>query len=144
MVKVFDERYIESMSNIRFIANNTFHIEQSAAYSNIGENIKSVEFIRVINVKLLFVEAKTTFPNPVNSSVKNIEKLHEEIDDVCIKFIHSLNLFSAIEIGAKEDMLAKDFILPKKVSLVLVLVLRNHELEWCRKIKPELISALPS
>ena len=144
MAKLFDERYIEGMSNIRFIADNTFHIEKSAVYLNIGEGIKSVEFIRVINEKLVFVEAETTFPNPDNPSLENNEKFQNEIDDICDKFIHSLNLFSAIEIGIKEEIFAEDFILQKKITIVLILVLRNHKLKWCKKIKPKLISSLPS
>jgi len=143
MVKLFDESYIKDMSGIRFIANNTFHIEQSAVYKNIGECVKSVDFIRVKEDKLVFLEAKTSFPNPDNACAGSYEKFQNEIVDICDKFIHSLNLFSAIEVGAKEEIFAVDFVLPKKVSLLFILVVKNHESKWCRNIQTEFRSALP-
>ena len=135
---------IKDRSGMDFIADNTFHIESSSAYLNIGEGVKSVEFIRVMNDKLLFVEAKTTFPNPDNPSAENYERFQAEINDICDKFIHSLNLYSAIEVGVKEEIFTNDFLLPEKVSLIFILVVKNHELSWCRKIKPKFISTLPS
>ena len=143
MVRLFDERYIEDMSYIRFVADNTFHIEKSMLYSKIGENIKSVEFIRLKDKELLFIEAKTTFPNPDNSSEENFERLQIEVNEICEKFIHSLNLFSSIKTYVNEDEFAADFALSEKVSLVFMLVIKNHEPLWCRKLKPIIIAALP-
>jgi len=131
-------------SGMDFIAENTFRIEESTTYTNIGEGIKSVEFIRAKGDKLLFVEAKTTFPNPDNPSAENYIRFQEEITDICDKFIHSLNLYASVKIGVNEEAFANDFVPPEMISLVLILVVKNHEPSWCRKIQPKLISALPS
>jgi len=61
-----------------------------------------------------------------------------EIKEVCDKFIHSLNLFSSVVVGAAEEMFTDDFVLPEKVSLMFVLVVKNHEFKWCRPIGKKL------
>ena len=136
------DNIIKDQSGMDFISDNTFHIEKSALYSKIGENIKSVEFIRIKYKELLFVEAKTTFPNPDNSSEENLKRLQAEINDICSKYIHSLNLFSSIKAHVNEEEFAADFVLSEKVSLVFTLVVKNHEPLWCRKLKPIVIAAL--
>lgn len=135
---------IKNQSGMDFIADNTFHIEKSAIYTNIGEGIKSVEFIRAKEDKLLFVEAKTTLPNPDNPSAENYKRFQEEINDICDKFIHSLNLYASVIIGVNEETFANDFAPPETISLVFMLVVKNHESSWCKKIKSKLISMLPS
>ena len=135
---------IKDQSGMDFIADNTFYIEASKVYANVGGGIKSVEFIRAKENKLLFVEAKTSFPNPDNPSLGNYTKFQEEINDICDKFIHSLNLYSSLKIGVNKEVFAYDFAPPEAISLVFILVIKNHEPSWCRKIKPKFISALPS
>ena len=66
-------------SGMHFIAENSFYIEKSNIYTKLGEGIKSIEFVRVIDNKLLFVEAKSTFPNPSNSSTANLARYQLEI-----------------------------------------------------------------
>jgi hypothetical protein len=55
-------------SGMPLITKNAFHIEGSAAYRKLGSGIKSVEFVRRTSEALMFVEAKTTFPNPSQSA----------------------------------------------------------------------------
>jgi len=130
-------------SGMVFVADNTFHIEESSLYTDIGEGVRTVEFIRVKNGHLLFVEAKTSFPNPDNSSPDNLVVFQSEIDEICEKFIHSLNLLSSVEVGVADDVYTDDFTMPEKVSLVFVLVIKDHELKWCRPVKKKLEDALP-
>ena len=130
-------------SGMDFVADNAFHIETSQLYLNLGAGIKSVEFLRVIDNKLLFVEAKTTFPNPNNPSADNLVRFHSEIDDICDKFIHSLNLLSSVEVGVAESVTDKEFALPGKVSLEFCLVIRNHEPEWCKDVEKAFMAAFP-
>ena len=129
-------------SGMDFIADNVYHIERSEIYSNLGEGIKTVEFVRAKGDNLLFVEARTTFPNPNNPDISNSERFLSELRDICDKFVHSLNLFSAIEIGVLHDD-AERMILQENVALVFVLVVKNHEFEWCRPIERELVAFLP-
>jgi hypothetical protein len=138
MVKI-----IPNQSGMDFIADNTFHIEESSLYKNIGEGVRSVEFIRIKDNLLVFVEAKTAFPNPNNPSEENYAKFQSEIGEVCEKFTHSLNLFSLVEVGLAEEEYPNDFTAPARVSLVFMLVIKNHKLDWCRNVKGKFIAALP-
>jgi hypothetical protein len=130
-------------SGMDFIADNTFHIERSSLYTGLGDGVRSVEFVRVKDEKLLFVEAKKSFPNPDNPSKENFKKYLSEIDVICDKFIHSLNLFSAIKVGVAEDNCTDSLVLPKQISIAFILVVKNHKLKWCKLIKKKLIDSLP-
>ena len=137
-------KIIPNQSGMDFIANNSFYLEEEDVYKNIGDKIRSVEFIRVKEDMLLFVEAKTSFPNPNSPNVNNKERFQSEINQICEKFIHSLNLFSSIEIGVSKKNYPDDFIKPKKVSIVFLLVIKNHEINWCRPIVNKINVELPS
>ena len=136
-------RIIPNQSGMDFIADNAFHIEESGLYKNAGNGIRSVEFVRVKEDRLLFVEAKTTFPNSDNPSEENKARFQEEIAEVCEKFIHSLNLLSSVEIGVVEGDYSDGFDIPENVLLVFMLVVKNHEFKWCKPIKGKLEAELP-
>jgi len=136
-------KIIPNQSGMDFIADNSLHIEDIEAYKNMGDGVRSVEFIRINNNRILLVEAKTSFPNPNNPDEDNKARFQCEINEICEKFIHSLNLFSSIEVGILETDYPAEFIKPKKVSLVFLLVIKNHEFEWCRPIKGKIEAELP-
>jgi hypothetical protein len=129
-------------SDMAFISDGAYPIEKSQAYTSVGESIRTVEFIRRKDTELLFVEAKTTFPNP--DSHERPWRFDEEISIICEKFIHSLNLFSAVSVGVVEDVSLDALGFSGKISLVFVLVVRDHKIEWCRIIKSKLIQELPA
>lgn len=132
-------------SGMNFIADNTFHIERSPLHTNIGESIRTVEFIRVKGDKLIFLEAKTAFPKPgINPSAENPGKFAIVLKEICEKFIHSLNIYSSIKVGVSGTKLPEKFSPPDNVTLVFILVVKNHEIEWCRSIKAALVKILPS
>jgi hypothetical protein len=131
-------------SGMDFIADNAFHIEKSPLYKNIGGGVKSVEFVRAMkNNKLIFVEAKTAFPNPKNPSEGSLPGFRREVDEICKKFAHSLNLYSSVEVGAAEEKFPKSYAPPSRVSLIFVLVIKNHRLEWCKRIVSKLNEVMP-
>ena len=130
-------------SGMNFVATNAFHIEESDLYKSLSEGIRSVEFLRVKNEKLLFIEAKKSFPNPNNPDASNIKNFQLELDEVCEKFIHSLNLFSSIKLGVSDNIFENNFILPEKVTLEFVLVIKNHELKWCKQVHSKLMTNMP-
>ena len=131
-------------SGMKFIDDNAFHIENSPTYTRLKEekSIKSVELILSKGNKLLFIEAKSSFPNP-NNPMPNPDKgyktgselFREEIKNICDKFIHPLNLYSAIKIGVAEGEFPQEYNPSKKVSLVFVLVIRCFERPWCSYIE---------
>ena len=139
MNNIFDERYLEDMSNMRFISDNTYHIEQSKLYQGLEGNVKTVEFIRVKGDKLLLVEAKTTFPNPANSE----ESFSTQIDEICDKFIHSLQLYSSVKVGVNDEVFEEGFVPPEKISLIFILVIKSCESKWCRRVKNTIKNNLP-
>jgi hypothetical protein len=124
---------------MNFIAENTFHIEKSLMYERLGDGVKSVEFVRAKGNKLLFVEAKSSFPNPNNPTPNPAKKkngtgaelFRAEVSDVCDKFTHSLNLYSAIAVGVTEGGFPAGFKSADKVSLVFVMVIKGFEKTWC-------------
>jgi len=128
-------------SSMDFIVNtnDTYHIEDSEIYKNIGFNIKTVEFIRCKDSNLLFVEAKSSFANPANPS----KLFEDEISDICEKFIHSLSLLSAIKVGIISETLPLDLNYRENVLLKFVLVIRNHQIEWCYPVQLAIEQALP-
>ena len=133
-----------SHSDMDFIDDNVFHIEQSEAYNRLSKNgIKSVEFVRAKDDCLLFVEAKRTLPNPNNPADGNLEKFETQISEICEKFSHSLNIYSSIGIGASSESFPTDFAPSRKVSVRFVLVIKNHKPEWCRHIKQKIEATLP-
>ena len=135
---------IISESGMNFVADNAFYIEKCLSYENIkSDGIKSVEFIRAKDDKLLFIEAKKTFPNPGNPAADNPTIFQSEIDKICDKFKHSLNLYSSIAVGAANESFPADFKPADKVSLVLVLVIKDHEPQWCKPVKTKLLKTLP-
>ena len=138
MVEVITE------SGMDFIADNAFPIEKSALYKKTGEGVKSVEFVRAIDDRLVFVEARSSFANPNNPSAENLAKYQKEVDDICNKFIHSLSLFSSVKVGVAEDALPDDFVLPPSVSLSFILVIKHHEQKWCNRIKTALLDVMPT
>ena len=130
-------------SGMDFVADNTFYIEKSDLYASLGAGVRSVEFLRLKDGKLLFVEAKTSFPDPNNPSVENPLNFQSEIDKICEKFIHSLNLFASVEVGVNGNMFDVGLTLPENISLEFILVIKNHEIEWCKIVKAALNTNLP-
>jgi hypothetical protein len=122
------------------IADNAFHIEKSECYTTLKDSsIKSVECIRAKGDNLVFIEAKSSFPNP--NKPDSIEKFRSNINDICDKFVHSLNLYASIIIGVNEQHLP-DFEPAAKVSLKLVVILNDFEKGWCNQIRKALTNKL--
>ena len=63
----------------------------------------TVEFVRVTENRLLFVEAKTSFANTNNPAEGNFVKFQSEIDQIYEKLMHSLNMYSSVKVGAADS-----------------------------------------
>ena len=98
-------------SGMEFITDNVFRIEKSQVLIEAGQGIKSVEFVRMINERLMFLEAKTTFPNPEMDATNRFD---EEVNDVCEKFTHSVTLYSSVVLGVNYGELPDAFIVESK------------------------------
>lgn len=123
-----------------------FWIEHSVVYKQLGEGIKTVEFIYLSeNDNVLFVEAKQSCPNIGNrddseDKQKKYEKYYADVTD---KFIDSINMFAAAVLGRNDC--SKDVgegILQKstysKNEIKFVLVITDAEEDWLGGPKTEL------
>ena len=138
MPQVFDN----DDSGMRFIRDNAFRIEKSDVHEKVKSNgVKVVEFIRIIENQLLFVEAKKSLRDP-NSGERAVKFFEEEIEKIRDKFINSLNLFVSIKIGVYDVNYPDDFILPKNVSLVFALVVKEHDEIRCKLINDVLVQSI--
>ena len=108
-----------------FAEDNLFYIEQSDLLNKLGSGIKTVEFITRLDANIImFLEAKTGCPNPLNKS-KDEESKAKFIafyDDIAEKFQDSLQIYTA---GVLERYEANDEI---GVNLKKIKPLRNKEI----------------
>jgi hypothetical protein len=125
-------------SGMDFIADNVFHIEKSPFYTRLRGSVKSVEFVRAKGCKLMFVEAKSSFPKLNDTDDKKSTRFREEVEEMCDKFVHSLNLYSSIDVGVADNGFPADFKPADKVSLVFILVINGFKTAWCDPIKKAL------
>jgi len=136
-------------SNMDFIADNTFYIEKSPIYTDLGKSVKSVEFIRSKGAKLFFIEAKSSFPDPNNPNPNpqkenktGKELFKEEVIEICDKFVHSLNLYSAVDVGVIGNGFPTEFDPSPKVSLVFLLVIKGFQKSWCDVVERAIANKL--
>lgn len=119
-----------------FDARDVLHMEQTETYQKIKANVKTVEFLYTPSLqKILFVEAKSSTPNPENKS-----DYAAFISDICDKFSHSFHLFSSMYMERQKETLTGTFaeLDYKTVQFVLVLVVNGHREEWLPPLKEEL------
>ena len=136
-------------SGMSFVTDNVFHIEKSPLYIQLGECVKSVEFVRSMGNKLVFVEAKSSFPNPNNPTPNpgkrnktGIELFREEIADLSDKFIHSLNLYSSVDVGVAESRFPPEYMPSTKVTIMFVLVINSFDKSWCDEVERALLNTI--
>lgn len=115
-----------------FDDSRVFHIEKSMLYQEIGNGVRTVEFLLTAEPgSLLFLEAKSSSPRPDTDNSENFNTFIQEISE---KFIHSFELYySAIlkRHGQRNDI-PDNF---KKldngvVTIKFCLVIKGHNIEW--------------
>lgn len=144
-----EEVYINE-SNMRFGPFKTdelFEIEKSDILQNLGQGIKTVEFLikREIYDGLLLIEAKSTCPNINNREVSPItkEKFEEYYSSITQKFEDSLLVIIALlskripdsnnEMGFCISQLNLS-----TVEIKFILVIKTAEVDWLPAVKAEL------
>lgn len=110
-----------------------FHVEESEGYSMLREKgLKTVEFIyyNPESLKLIFLEAKTSFSNPDSDSSKNFEA---NIDEIVEKFSDALDLYLHQLIHKKTDNLFNtiDY---NSVEIRFFLVVKIAKRDWIKNI----------
>ncbi|SEQ64722.1 hypothetical protein [Butyrivibrio sp. TB] len=113
-----------------------FYIEESDIYKTICiKQISSVEFILHKDDNLLFVEAKSSAPNPEGKGGQ--ERFQEFLDEIFDKFVDSLEIFQRvwIERGLRTKIGSVNI---NDTKLVFLLVIHGFKKEWLIPIRDEL------
>ena len=123
---------------------STFLIEQSDLFQRMN-HIRTVEFITLTpKDDLLFVEAKTSFPNAENkeASILNNEKYEAYFKELTEKFSDSLNVYITAALNRTSDSSIGSTIKAKKeyksTKIKFILVVKNAKEEWLPLPKAEL------
>ena len=94
--------YVESGMDFLplFEKGTTFYIEKSRFLKGLGDGVRTVEFLSLAPVrKLLFIEAKSSAPNPDNKGDFN-----KYCEDLLEKVQHSIDLFASKELEVNKDI----------------------------------------
>ena len=129
-----------------FDQDRLFHIDKSDVYRQIGENVKTVEYIYLNDRKTLqLVEVKTSMPNidTRSESQEKQEKYEKDYQDLTDKFVHSVNLLTAVLLGKHGQMQDVGETLAsissfRDIRFCFILVVRNSEDQWLAGPKAEL------
>lgn len=123
---------------------NSYYLETSPTYDKIKEKgIKICEYIELKDDKIVFVEAKTSAPNP-QSEVADAKAIFEEyINSICTKFVNAATMLMTgvckrrIDI-ANEIPEAYTMLKLQKWEYRCLLVIKNHEKEWLPPVQDAL------
>lgn len=122
----------------KFDERNLFHIEESQIFKELGEGIKSVEFILRYNKdRVVLLEAKESCPNIANriESVEREIKFEEYYSSITEKFIDSFEIYIASlmdkysntsDIGEELQKVRS----LRTIRITCVLVIRSAREEW--------------
>lgn len=129
-------RIQESKMIFEFNEEQIFQIENSKLHHDIGDGIKTVEFVVTVKEnEIYFVEAKSSSPRPIPENKEKFETFINEISD---KFIHSFNMYlsAVLERNNFEEIPEKLFEIKKdKAIFKFILIIKNHSIEWLLPLK---------
>lgn len=117
-----------------------FRIELAGSYRRIQNGIKIAEFLLLRsqdNLNVWIVEAKSSFPNPQNSTFE------KSISDIREKWINAFSLFLALRLNrhpGEFDELPDPF---KTIDLAhsqfkFILIVNGHKKDWLAPLRDEL------
>ena len=113
-----------------------FHIEKSGLYADMGESIRTVEFIiKGDGTTILFIEAKSSAPHP-----GNIEDFSKFIQDMSEKIIHSNDLFFSLILKRKPDKYSEFPLSFRNINyetarIKTILIINNFDFLWLSPIQ---------
>lgn len=133
----------ESGMNFEFDEEMIFEIETSKLHRQVGNGIKTVEFIVSLkDNELSFIEAKSSSPRPTKENEEKFDKFIAEISE---KFLHSFNLYmSAIMKRNTHDEIKRRFFEMDNsvVKFKFILIIKGHSIEWLAPLKDALERSL--
>mgnify|MGYP005840200619 CR=1 FL=1 len=123
--------FVESEMRFQFCEDKSFYIEKSHVYDKRlkGNGVSSVECITLFRNKVVFIEAKSSAPNPETSN----ERFADFIHHVVKKFKDSLSLCESMHSGLWPDRgMGKELAqtLYSNPEIQFILIIRNHKEKW--------------
>lgn len=139
------EKIIIEESNLcfgKFDKKKVFEIEKSSIYKKLGPSIKICEFILLQKKNLIFLEAKSTFPNPSNK-----ESFDEFINEISQKFNNALDIFVSGNLEILNNRNNENINLLniqdlKNHDILFYLVINGAKIEWLQPIQDGLKAKL--
>ena len=124
-----------------------FRIEKSKHYTEKlrQQGVRCCEFILLRKNKLYFVEAKQSYPNPINIcfSEERKKQYHKDVQEIVEKMRHSLELYASILLNKHSQEGIFDAMKNmKELELKLVLVIKNADIFWIPPLQDVLRKAL--
>lgn len=110
-----------------------FRIEESEQYKKKlrQQRVRCCEFILLRSNKLLFIEAKKSYPDPINGIIKDENRYNTDIKEIVEKMRHSLDLYANILLNRyAQDGVSEEMKNIENLTIRLVLVIKNADKSW--------------
>lgn len=110
-----------------------FRIEESEQYTKKlrQQGVRCCEFILLRSNKLLFIEAKKSYPDPINGIIKDKNQYYTDIKEIVEKMQHSLDLYANILLNRYvQDGVSEEVKNIENLEMRLVLVIKNADKSW--------------
>lgn len=110
-----------------------FRIEESEQYMKKlrQQRVRCCEFILLRSNKLLFIEAKKSYPDPINGIIKDENQYNTDIKEIVEKMRHSLDLYANILLNRyAQDGVSEEMKNIENLTIRLVLVIKNADKSW--------------
>ena len=128
----------ESGMKFKFDKQSFFRIEECPTLASMHERVEICEFVSLFNDDVIFVEAKSSFPDS-----KNPDDFEKNVASIVKKFQNSTQLFAAILVGRPfrvktllPEKLRPDSI--KNCKWICYFIINGHEDEWLEDIDDEI------
>lgn len=110
-----------------------FQIEECVQYTEKlrQHEVRCCEFILLRSNKLYFVEAKSSYPDPIGGIVKDEKQYDKDIREIAEKMRHSLELYANILLNRySQDGVSQEMKNVKELEMRLILVIKNADRSW--------------
>ena len=93
--------------------------------------VKSCEFVLLRGNRMCFIEAKKSYPDPINGITKNKNQYYIDIRKIVEKMQHSLDLYANILLNRyAQDGVSEEMKNIENLEMRLVLVIKNADKSW--------------
>lgn len=123
---------------------NSYYVETSEIFNKIkAKGVKICEYVELKGNKIIFVEAKTSAPNPQSNAADGNEKFENYIQSICAKFVNAATILVAGVFKRRVDIrsdIPKTYTASKlqQWEYRCLLVIKGHRREWLPPVQDAL------